>query len=87
MASKALIRYKASVEKDLRRIGKPNTPKIMNKLEKDLGNNPDQGIPLKGDFEGLFKYRIGDYRIIYEVDDARLEVTLIKIGHRREVYE
>ncbi len=84
MVSKASIHYKASVEKDLRRIGKPNAPKIMNKLEKDLSNNPDQGIPLKGEFGGLFKYRIGDYRIIYaKIPDG---VLVLRIAHRKEVY-
>jgi len=37
---------------------------------------------------GQHRYRVrqGDYRILYEVDDLRLAVTIVKIGHRREVY-
>ena len=41
---------------------------------------------LKGDLAGLFKYREGDYRIIYEIDDSSSVVTVLDIGHRREIY-
>jgi mRNA interferase RelE/StbE len=34
----------------------------------------------------LYRLRVGDYRILYEVDDHRKAVTIIKIGHRRDVY-
>ena len=41
---------------------------------------------LRGD-ERCYRLRHGDYRIIYEIDDAGKTVTIIKIGHRREVYD
>jgi mRNA interferase RelE/StbE len=40
---------------------------------------------LKGS-EGVFRFRLGDYRVLYEVRKERLIVLVIKIGHRREVY-
>jgi mRNA interferase RelE/StbE len=36
--------------------------------------------------EGQFRIRVGDYRVVYAVEDAQLIVTVIRIGHRREVY-
>lgn len=36
--------------------------------------------------EGQFRIRVGDYRVVYMIEDARLIVTVIRIGHRREVY-
>ena len=36
--------------------------------------------------DGLYRIRVGDYRIVYHVGDAILIVTVVKIGHRREVY-
>ena len=43
--------------------------------------------PLKGDFVGYYRYRIGDYRLIYLVDDEINQVIVNTIAHRREVYE
>lgn len=79
------IQYKASVLKDLLKIGMPASKRIVDKLEKDLKENPDKGIPLKGEFEGLFKLRIGDYRVIYT--KRREGPLILKIGPRKNVYD
>lgn len=42
---------------------------------------------LKGDYAGYYRYRIGDYRVIYSVEDELVQVFVIAIAHRREVYE
>lgn len=82
MASK--IRYKASVEKDLKKLDAPAIKKILNKIEKDLGSDPGKGESLKGDFKGLFRYRIGDNRVVYS--KTREGILVLRIGHRRDVY-
>ena len=43
--------------------------------------------PLKGDFAGYYRYRIANYRVIYQVDDATNQVMVTTITHRREAYE
>ncbi|MEH1961526.1 MAG: type II toxin-antitoxin system RelE/ParE family toxin [Nostoc sp.] len=43
--------------------------------------------PLKGDFAGYYRYRIGDYRVIYQVDDGTNQVMVTNIAYRREAYE
>jgi mRNA interferase RelE/StbE len=48
--------------------------------------NPEQGKALDGDFEGSFSYRVGDWRILYQIDTGRIVVFVITIAHRREVY-
>ncbi|USR91081.1 type II toxin-antitoxin system RelE/ParE family toxin [Phormidium yuhuli AB48] len=42
---------------------------------------------LKGDYAGYYRYRIGDYRVIYTIDDKLVQVFVIAIAHRRESYE
>jgi mRNA interferase RelE/StbE len=42
---------------------------------------------LKGDFAGYYRYRIGDYRVIYSVDDQLSRVFVVAIAHRGQVYE
>lgn len=43
--------------------------------------------PLKGRLTGCFRFRIGDYRVVYRVDDAIKRVTISTIANRRDVYE
>jgi mRNA interferase RelE/StbE len=50
-------------------------------------NSPrDAGGPLHGQFEGMWRYRVGDYRVICRILDAELQVLAVRIAHRREVY-
>lgn len=51
-----------------------------------LSKSPDSGIPLKGVLKGLSKYRVGAYRIIYQVKHSLLLITIIDIGHRKDIY-
>jgi mRNA interferase RelE/StbE len=78
------IHYKESVAKDLKRIDKVTARQLLSKLEHTLSSRPDAGEPLKGEFQGLFKYRVGDYRIIYAKSAS--VVLVLRIAHRKEVY-
>jgi mRNA interferase RelE/StbE len=72
----------------LRRLNKPAAQRILDKI-KWLAKNYDT-VPheaLTGEFRGLFKLRIGDYRVIYSVDSAGRLVIVHLIGHRRSIYE
>ena len=82
MASNVL--YKASVEKDLKKLDKPTVSRLLHKLERALSSNPNAGEPLSGEFKGLFKYRVGDYRAIYaKIPEG---VLIVRVSHRRETY-
>ena len=78
------IAYKASIERDLRRIDKTIVRRLLGKLEDELSKNPPRGETLKGEFDGLFKYRIGDYRVIYT--KTQEGVLILRIAHRKEAY-
>jgi len=43
-------------------------------------------VPLKGEFKGLFKLRVGDYRILYTCDNERKLITIHLVGHRGDIY-
>jgi mRNA interferase RelE/StbE len=53
----------------------------------ELADNPYDGKMLRSELRGLFSLRVGDYRIIYWVDDKENIVWLVNVGHRRRVYE
>ncbi len=78
------VSYKASIERDLRKLDRPTTARVLTKLERTLSANPDAGESLSGEFRGLFKYRVGDYRVIYTKVPGG--VLVLRIAHRKEVY-
>jgi addiction module RelE/StbE family toxin len=57
---------------------------LLRQLTETLGRDPDVGIPPKGEFKGLHKLRIGDYRIIY-AKTGKDAVIVLRIGHRSKV--
>jgi mRNA interferase RelE/StbE len=79
------IVYKKSVQRDLKRVPKAEADRILNQIEQELSKNADAYPVLKGQFAGLRKYRVGDYRVIYAIvgDDC----LVLRIGHRKEVYK
>ena len=48
------------------------------------GNNIKR---LTGEWAGYLRYRVGDWRVIYRIDDSTNRVNVVVIGHRREIYE
>jgi len=86
MASYKLL-FKRSAEKELRKIPSSYLSKILKKIGELTENPRPPGVQMLKGEDRYFRFRHGDYRVIYEVDDPKLEVTIIKIGHRREVYD
>ena len=82
------IVYKKSVQKDLKGISKEIQYVIRRTIEEKLMVDPVKfGIPLRRNLKGYQKLRVGDYRIIYSIVRDTVTVHVIKIGHRREVYD
>jgi addiction module RelE/StbE family toxin len=79
------ITYKRSVEKDLAGLGKAEARRILDKIEKDLSIRANTYPLLRGDFAGLRKLRVGDYRVVFAVMGS--DVIVLRIGHRREIYD
>ena len=52
-----------------------------------LAQDPRQGKPLKGELKGYWSFRVGVYRILYLIRDNEIEVHVLRIQHRKEVYE
>ena len=78
------VEYKASVARDLRRIDKKEVTRILQRVEQELGAGGKGGELLRGEFQGLWRLRVGDYRVIYVRTDEGFLV--LRIAHRREAY-
>ena len=75
-----------SAQKQLNKLPNAIATRIEDKMmELEQDPRPAGCKKLKG--RDAWRIRIGDYRVIYEIHDGRLIVTVITIGHRREVYE
>lgn len=79
------VSIKQSAAKALAKIARDDRQRIIDAIDQ-LATNPVAGGALKGEYAGLRRIRIGNYRVVYEVQDQRLVVLVIRIGHRREVY-
>lgn len=78
------IEYKSSVYHDLKGVDKSIAKRIIKELDDALSEDSNCGEALTGQFKGLFKLRIGDYRVVYsKIGDG---VVILRIGHRSKVY-
>ena len=72
-------------QRDLKRLSKAEAARILDRIEKELLIKPEANPVLKGQFAGLRRFRVGDYRVIYALLDA--DILVLRIGHRRDVYQ
>ena len=81
------ILFDKKVLKDLKKIDKKEQSKIVEVIEHKLAKNPFIGKKLLGDLSPFYRYRVGNYRIIYSIYEEEIEIEIIKIAHRKEVYK
>jgi len=79
----ARIEYKASVARDLRKLDRVGAIRVVNRLERVVAGEGFRGEALSGEFAGLFRLRIGAFRVIYARTDEGYLV--LRIGHRSDV--
>ena len=79
--------WKDKASKQLARIDRTMAKKIKDKVKNYLAQDPvNRGEPLAYEYQGLYRYRFSDYRVIYEVKEKELLIFVVKVGHRKEVY-
>tara|TARA_B110000503_G_scaffold97360_1_gene146183 strand:+ start:3228 stop:3482 length:255 start_codon:yes stop_codon:yes gene_type:complete len=72
---------------DLTNISPEVALKIYKKVETHLSQSPKElGRPLTGNHKGLYRYRYGDYRILYEIDTENNLIIINRVGHRSSIY-
>lgn len=78
------IAFKKSVARDLKRIDKDQSARILSKIDEELPEKAESFPLLSRKFSGLRKFRVGDFRVIYSIigDTA----IILRISHRREAY-
>lgn len=79
------IEFRKSVEKELRAVPKKDQIRILRRIS-ELADEPRPAGCKKLSGQERYRLRQGDYRILYEIEDDRLIITVVKVGDRREVY-
>jgi mRNA interferase RelE/StbE len=83
-------RFDARALKELRRLGEPAQRAILAYLDERIAGDADPrrfGKGLKADLAGLWRYRVGDYRVLCQIRDGELLVLVVAVGHRRDIYD
>ena len=83
------VEFLPAAAKELRALDHEAAARIVKTLRDRIAALDDPrslARPLRGEHEGYFRWRVGDYRIIGQVDDATIRILVVRIGHRRDVY-
>lgn len=78
-----------SAEKQIAKLDRQTQISIIHYLKEHLEQSEDprqQGKALRGEKKGLWRYRVGDYRVICHIRDESKTVVVLTLGHRKEVY-
>jgi mRNA interferase RelE/StbE len=83
------IEITRTAEKQIKKLNGPSQKSIVRFLRERLksADNPRQwGKPLHADKRGLWRYRVGDYRLICDIQDERITVLVLEVAHRKDIY-
>jgi mRNA interferase RelE/StbE len=84
------VEFDPDAAKELRKLGRPAQEMILRYLRQRVATDEDPrrfGKALTGDMAGFWRDRIGDYRLIATFEEDRFTVLVLRVGHRREVYD
>jgi mRNA interferase RelE/StbE len=83
------ITLSKQAQKTLRKLGAATQRDILLYLEEKIAvlDNPKQaGKALSGKLKGLWRYRVGDYRVVCQIRHETITILILDVGHRKEVY-
>ncbi len=83
------IEWDSKALKEAKKLDRDARKKIVEYLEKRVlaSQDPYQfGKPLKGNKAGIWRYRVGNYRILCQIEDKALIVLVVAVGHRKDIY-
>lgn len=79
------VEFLPSAARDLAKLDRAVQRRIARRVDRLAADPRADAVKLRG-ANGVWRARVGDYRILYSIEDARLVVLVIKLGHRRDVY-
>ena len=84
------VEFDDAAVKELRKLDRQTQHEILRYLRERVATDEDPrrfGKPLSQELAGLWRYRVRDYRLICNIEDYKLVVLVLRIGHRKDIYE
>jgi len=81
------IKINKKILKDIEKIDKKYRKKIIETIENKIALKPYEGKKLAGNLSPFYRWRVGDYRIIYTIEEKFIEIEIIKVSHRKKAYK
>ena len=84
------LRLSETAKRQLRKLDSSNAQVILrylNRVVQETSDPRERGSGLRANLAGLWRYRVGDYRVIFSIEDHELVILVLQIGHRRDVYQ
>jgi mRNA interferase RelE/StbE len=84
------IEVSRKAERQLERLDRRTAARLLDYLEDRVATAVDPralGKALQGNLRGTWRYRVGDYRLICKIEDRRITIVVVEIGHRRDIYD
>lgn len=84
------VEFDDAAAKELRKLDRQAQSDILRYLRERIATDEDPrrfGKPLSGELTGLWRYRVRNYRIICNIEDDKLIVLVVRVSHRKDVYE
>jgi mRNA interferase RelE/StbE len=82
------VKFDIAAAKELKKLGTAEQRRILKFLRKRIAGSDDPrrlGTALNGEFAGLWRDRIGDYRLLAKIEDGRFGVLIVRVGQHREI--
>ena len=79
------IQIKKSALKELQKLATSEKARIITAIDQ-LAEQPYGGKLLKGELSGLRRIRVGNYRIIYEINEGEVLILILRVAHRQRIY-
>lgn len=83
------VEYSKSAQKQIKKMDQYTKVMLTRWITKNLvdcSNLRQHGKVLKGNLKNQWRYRVGDYRILCDIEDDKLIILVINVGHRKEIY-
>jgi len=84
------VHFSDAALKKLKKMDRYQASLLIGWIEKNLQDSSDprtHGKALVGNHRGKWRYRVGDYRILALIEDEKIIITIIDVGHRKDIYE
>lgn len=88
MNSGWMLEFSPKALRELKKLDRKAAESVFRELERiaATGSPRSKGKALTGRFKGLWRYRIGDYRVICDLDDGKMVIFAVRVGHRSDIY-